>query len=150
MNWAKRKVQLSEAEDALAHAPLSETGHGVAVPMPFVDRSFYQKDFDTRTINHAIEKAPIKKVPIGELSAIQHSVKAPRVLQYLRDPDRTGAQLGDKHPKANTPIDHPVVIKYKGKKLLHDGHHRTTAHALMGDKDIEARVVDLDSLKKSA
>jgi len=38
----------------------------------------------------------------------------------------------------------PSVVKWKGKYILYDGHHRVTAAKLLGETEILAEVLDLD------
>jgi hypothetical protein len=140
-DWAERRSKSARALKRLGKLPVSETGKGAAVPLPYADRANYKKDFTNKQINAAIRHARVETVPIAGLHAIQHSVKADRVAQYIRDPDLRPP--GDLHPRAGTPVDHPVEIQYKGKRYLHDGHHRTTAAILEGKKRIQARVARL-------
>lgn len=148
--WADRRKETARAMDALARLPESETKHGSAVAWPFADRKEYQEHFDNKTINRAIRKAPVVRVPIGpgDLHSIQHSVKPKRVAQYIEDPGLRPP--GDLHPKAKTPTDHPVVVEYGGKRYLHDGNHRLTAMLLRGKKEADVRLVKLGEEKRSA
>jgi hypothetical protein len=142
-DWASQKSGLKRAERKLAELPESETKHGAAVPWPYADRSAYKGKHTNQEINARIKKAPIVRVPLKHLHAIQHSVKPERVDQYLRDPGQK--PLGAKHSKAGTPIDHPIVIKEKGRLYIHDGHHRLTADYLQGKRDADARLIDFDA-----
>lgn len=139
--WAARKVGKASAERRLARLPTSSTGRGDAVPFPFVDRAAIKDKHSNEEINAAIERAPVVDVKLSELHAIQHSVKPARVAQYIEDPAlRPPADL---HPQARTPVDHPVVLEVDGKKILWDGHHRSTAASLEGRKTIKARLAKL-------
>jgi hypothetical protein len=142
-DWAKRRAGVARAERRLAALPTSETGHGAAVPWPYVDRKEVHSSHSNEQINARIADAPVEDVPLDSLHAIQHSVKPARVEQYVRDPAMKPP--GELHDKARTPTDHPVVIKQGGKNILWDGHHRSTASYLRGDKTIRARVVDFDA-----
>lgn len=136
--WASRRA----AEKALAKLPESVTRHGVAVPFPYRDRQEYQRGLSNRQINEAIRKAPVERVPLEGLHAIQHSVKAPRVQQYIADPHLM--KPGTTNPKSKTPIDVPVVVERDGKRWIHDGHHRLTAEKLRGKTVARVRLVSLD------
>jgi len=140
-SWAHRKLAEDRAEELLSEVPESSTGHGCAVPFPYADREEYKALASNREINAKIKSAPIEDVSLKDLQAIQHSVKPARVKQYIHH--EGGAQIGELHPKAHTPVDHPVVVVANGKKYLHDGHHRATAAALRGEKTVKARVVRL-------
>jgi hypothetical protein len=140
--FARSRGSRQKAEQALARMPQSTTGHGTAVPFPYVDREAFKKAHDNATINAAIEKAHVTTVPLEGLHAIQHSVKPKRVLQYLDEPHlRPPADL---HPAAKTPVDFPVVMDWKGRRLIWDGHHRLTAAKLSGAKEANVRLVRFD------
>lgn len=141
-SFAKKRVSIKDAEKVLAHAPPSPTGHGALAPFPYADREEYKSKHSNEAINAAIKAAPVVSIPLKGLHAIQHSVKPEQVDRYLHDP--TLKYLGEKHPKARTPIDHPIVIQSGGKRYIHDGHHRATSALLRGDREFEARFVNLD------
>jgi len=138
--WAAQRQGEKPAERLLEQMPRSETDHGAKVPLPFADRKAIKDKHSNKEINKAIAKAPVKKVQIKDLYAIQHSVKPERVREYIRNPETIP---GKRHPEAHTPTDHPVVIRQGGKSYLWDGHHRVTARILRGKTDTNARVVDL-------
>jgi hypothetical protein len=142
-DWAAKKVSMQQAQRKLALMPKSETGRGAAVPFPFADRKVIHEAHSNEEINSAIKKAPVVDIPLQGLRAIQHSVKPHRVDQYLRDPGLRPP--GDLHNKARTPVDHPIIIQQGGKRYIWDGHHRTTASKLRGDKSVKARLVDFDA-----
>jgi hypothetical protein len=145
-DWAqaknpKEQAARHQAHQALREMPVSETGHGVAVPFPFIDRSIYKAHVSNREMNHRIRLAPHVEIPLKGLMSIQHSVK-PRLVDYYIDnpgPDPTRV-----HPKTGTPTDVPIIVQIGGKMLLYDGNHRTTAAWLRGEKQIVARFVNLD------
>lgn len=120
--------------------PPSETGHGLAVPFPFKDRTGYQAGRDNKQINAAIERAPIVTVPLAGLYAIQHSIRESKVLYHLEHPRSPGAL----HPDAGTPVDRPIVVQAGGVRYIHDGHHRLSADKLRGMQSAKVRLVDLD------
>jgi hypothetical protein len=146
-SWAHaRHPGRSEAKEKIERAPLSSTAHGKVVPFPYADKEEYKKDFSNSEINQAIDSAPKRSIPIAGLHAIQHSVKADRVQEYIDHPNIVPE--GQRHPVHRGVVDVPIIIQYKGKRYIHDGHHRTTGEMLLGKKDILARFVDLDSVKK--
>jgi hypothetical protein len=134
---AERKVQA---------LPLSKTGHGQRVPFPYAPRQAYKEDFTNQEINHAIENAPVKWIRIAGLHAIQHSIKADRVMEYIQHPDVI--REGQRNPVHKGLVDLPIVIQYQGLRFIHDGHHRTTAAWALGEKNVEARYVNLDAVEK--
>lgn len=140
--WARAQTTQSDAYKALDNLPESETLRGAAVPFPYADKTAYKSQHTNREINRAIENAPVERVPLNELHAIQHSVKADRVAQYIAHPDAVPA--GTRDPKHGGLIDKPIVVVSGGVLYLHDGHHRATAAKLRGEQTIEARVADLD------
>src|SRR5277367_6686128 len=89
-SWVTRRdPDRGNAQDKLAHLPLSETLHGKAVPFPFADKHAYKKHFSNQQINAAIESASKVDVPLDDLHAIQHSIKDDRVSEYLHyDPEK--------------------------------------------------------------
>lgn len=134
------------AKKRLEKMPMAKTAHGSRVPFPYADKAAYKDKFSNQEINHAIQSAPTRKVPLSKLHAIQHSVKPDRVKEYIDHPD--AVPEGQKHPTARTPTDLPIVVHSGGADYIHDGHHRATAELLMGARSIEARYVDLDALEK--
>jgi hypothetical protein len=141
--WAgRRDARKVAAKAKLARMQTSSTGHGVAHPFPVADKDVYKAKHTNEEINGAIDKAPIKDVPLAKIHAIQYSVKPGRVLTFIDRPDAVPPGYHD--PEHGGIVDEPVVIKQDGKMYLHDGHHRATAAALMGDKTVKARLVDFD------
>jgi len=144
--WIKRRANVDRADRAralLARLPESVTKHGVTHGMPVVDKGVVKRAHPNEEINARIDSAPVRDVPIADLHAIQYSVKPGRVLTFIDDPDAVPTGLHD--PNHGGIVDAPIVIKQGGKKLLWDGHHRTVAAKLMGDKTIKARYVDFDA-----
>lgn len=121
--------------------PPSETGHGVAVPFPFRDRSEYKSLHSNREINQRIRSAPIVDIPMKGLFSVQHSVKPKLVSYYI---DHGGPMEGRVHPKTGTPQDYPIILQQNGVRWVYDGNHRTTAAYLRGEKSIQARFVNFD------
>lgn len=113
----------------------------VVVPFPFRDRDEVKQDVDNEEINEGINEAPVVYVPLRDLHAIQHSVDPKCVAAYIEN----GGEVpeGTLSPKSGVPVDRPIVLLYKGIEYLWDGHHRATAMLLMGEEDVEARLVVL-------
>jgi hypothetical protein len=141
-SWAHvRDPATEDAKRRLAELPESETDHGKRVPWPVADKSAIKSHFSNTEINTAIRKAPKKTVSLEGLHAIQHSVKAKHVADYIDHPNLMPEDA--QHNAAKVPVDVPTIIRYAGKSFLWDGHHRSVAQWLLGAKSIEARVVDL-------
>jgi hypothetical protein len=141
LDWSRRRREVDTASERLGKLPVSETRHGAAVPFPYRDRGAYKAGHTNKEINRRIQTAPVERVPLRGLHAIQHSVKPRRVEQYIRDPELRGH--GDKHPGAGTPTDYPIVIQQDGVRYIHDGHHRLTAKELEGKGYARVRLVHL-------
>lgn len=141
--WAAKQGERSPEQAISLLRSYAVGSDTAAVPLPFVDRGFYEQTIGNRELNEKIRQAPIVDIPISCLTAIQHTVRASRVEQYIRDPKLTKA--GSMNPKSRTPIDVPVVVKLGGKCFLHDGNHRTVARVLLGCRSIKGRMVDLDA-----
>lgn len=142
--WARANGgRLAEARAALDAMPPREGKPGwVEPPMPYVDRAWYKSRFTNRQINRAIGEAPVVSVPLEGLRKIQRSVSKERVLQYISHPGMARGSVG----RAGNPTNVPIIVKYRGLRLTHDGHHRCVAAMLEGKKKIRARLVDLDAL----
>lgn len=139
--WAQAvDTGVSRAKLLADMLPPSETGHGSAVPFPFLDRKGYQAGRTNKEINAAIHEAPKTIVPLEGLHAIQHSVKPEKLRYHLEHPRASGVF----HPDAGTPVDLPVIIQANGIKYIHDGHHRLTVDKLRGMKSARVRLVDFD------
>ena len=149
--WVKKRDPArNEAKNKLDDLPRSVTAHGKAVPFPFADKNDYKKVFNNKVINSAIESASKKSVKLSSLHAIQHSVKDKRVTEYLDYPVDRLIPEGTRDPKHRGLIDTPIVIHFKGKKYIHDGHHRLTAEKLAGKTHSLVRYVDLDNIIPSS
>lgn len=141
-----RSPARDEAKRKLAALPLAKNGKGKAVPFPFADKQVYKKDFSNQEIKDAIASAPERTIPLDGIYSIQHSVQAPRVARYIDHPHVIPE--GQRHPSHRGPIDHPIVIQYKGVRFAHDGNHRLTAAKLSGARSAVVRFVDLDRVEK--
>lgn len=122
------------------------TPNGKRVPFPYATRNVIKLDFTNEEINAAIDAAPLKTVPIVGLHAIQHSVKGPRVDEYIDHPHVIPE--GQRSPKSKTLVDVPIVIQYHHIRFLWDGNHRTVAMWARGRKEITVRYVNLDADEK--
>lgn len=112
------------------------------VPFPDVAHADYLAMVRGRGIARLVDDAPVERVPLASLTAIQRSVNAERLEQHLDDPDLVPA--GARKHGSGMLKDAPVVVRLGGKSYLHDGHHRATAALLRGETHVRARVVDLD------
>lgn len=85
--------------------------------------------------------APVEEVPLDRLRGVQRGVRRDKLISYLNSG-------GDAEPgKASDngyPRDLPIVVRTGGRLYIHDGHHRLTAHWLLGDEAAKARVVTID------
>lgn len=138
--------EIDEAIKRLDALPLSSTGHGSAVPWPVVDKKIYKDHFSNIELNQAIENAPVRVIPLKDLHAIQHSVKPRQVANYIKHPNQI--PQGQRHPEHGGLVDIPIVMQYKNRRYIHDGHHRLTAAHLMGERHHVARLVNLDTMVK--
>lgn len=136
--WVERRVGTAGALARLVDMP--EAKHGKAVPFGFRDLREYKDDATNRDLNRLINApAPIREVKLNELHAIQHSVNADRVKQYILDPAMQPS--GARNPRHNGLVDYPIVIEHKGVLYIHDGHHRLTADFLKGHATAMVRYV---------
>jgi hypothetical protein len=128
-------------------------GPNVATPLRFVDRKAYEALIGNRELNALIEAAPILQVPVASLVAIQHTINAERVAQYIQKLNLR--RRGMRDPVHGGLIDLPIVVHLGdaigysggvvgGTNYLHDGHHRVCAAKLLGARLETVRYVDLD------
>lgn len=147
--WScSKSPKLAEAKRQLDAMPAASTGRGVEVPFPYADRSGYKNDpaRSNTEMKELIDNAPVKKVPLEGLHAIQHSVQPRQVLSYVREPDMVPPGARDQFHGG--PIDLPIIVHKKGTRYIYDGHHRITAAKLTGRSTVEARYVDLDDVER--
>lgn len=98
----------------------------VKVPLPFKDRLKAYGDLTYKQVHAAVMGSVVKDVPIAILRSTQQTVGSEMVAAYSRGEGKT-----DKPP---------IVIEYKGRHYIHDGHHRTTNAVQSGERTIRARV----------
>lgn len=142
--WLDRISRTSRTpEQALSLLRSWPGGPNVATPMRFIDREAYESLMGNRELNALIDAAPTVMVPLANLVAIQHTVNAERVAQYIQNPKLRRRGLRD--PVHGGLIDLPIVIRLNGISYIHDGHHRTVASKLLGANYELVRFVDLDA-----
>ena len=113
----------------------------VAVPFPVEDHAAYVARIKGARIFKRAEDAPVRDVPLTDLSSIQASVGRTRLIAHALDPRFTPP--GTRSPENGGLVDLPVLVKADGLTYIHDGHHRATAAALRGEPTVKARVVTL-------
>jgi hypothetical protein len=91
---------------------------------------------------HWHAKGEIRPVPLGggNVYATQPRVTKRGVDAYLNDPGRKSGSGRPNYP-AN---DRPIFVKHHDDYYTLDGHHRTAAAMLRGDKQVEGHVYDAD------
>jgi hypothetical protein len=143
--WAyARDPKVGKAKLRAVAMPESPTKHGKLVPFPYKDaKQTYLKDFSNKEINAAIEAAPIRRISLKGLHAIQHSVTVDRLEDYIAHPDIVPP--GQRHPEHRGKVDVPIVVQYKRVRYVHDGHHRLTAKLLTGETHDDVRFANLDA-----
>lgn len=128
--------------------PESVTGKGLAVPFPYVGRETFKRAFSVGEINAAIDSAPKEVVALGDLHAIQHSVREERLRAYIEHRYQELIPEGQRHYGHGGVVDTPIVVKRGGRLTIWDGHHRLTAEWLLGEAEAEVRLADLDGLAR--
>lgn len=139
--WVARAQERSP-EQAIALLRAAAPAIAGAVPWRFIGREAVHEAIGNRELNAMIAAAPIRQVQLADLVGIQHTIHAPRVEQYIRDPDMA---KGEVNPKTGTPADLPIVVHLGGFNYLWDGNHRSVAAFFLGKTQIAARYVDLDA-----
>jgi ParB-like nuclease family protein len=138
----ERAARTPEMALALLRA-IPGSGETIPVPLRFIDRAGYQKVIGNREMNARIDAAPIHTVPLDSLVAIQHTVLRKQVEHYIETDGRV--RRGTKHSDHGGVVDLPIVVRCGGTSYLFDGHHRVTAHKLLGARLVRCRYVDLDA-----
>lgn len=141
-SWASSMKANPVLTKAKALTPSLKPG-SVQVPFPVTARSEYLKKIKGAGVWKRSEDAPIRKVPLSSLNAIQRGVNVERLHAHLEDPHLI--PKGTRAPGHGGLIDYPLVVHVDGKNFAHDGHHRLTGSWLRGQKDATVRYVDLDS-----
>lgn len=85
--------------------------------------------------------AEVEDVPLAELTGVQRGVDRRKLRTYVK---AGGDAPEGKASDSGYPRDLPIVVRCRGKLYVHDGHHRLTAHALLGDRTARARVVSAE------
>lgn len=144
--WAKANAGAEDRTKSRLQALMPGGGYGTAeVPFPKVARDDYVKAIQGAGVyKRALDVKP-SRVPLAALTAVQRTVNAERLEKHLGDPNLIPKGTKGDHRGL---VDHPTVVRLGGKHYIHDGHHRATAALVRGDKDILARVVDLDAVMK--
>lgn len=141
--WLDRTSRATRSpQQALALLRSWPGGPNVATPLRFVDRKVYEDRIGNRELNALIDAAPVEQVPVASLVAIQHTINAERVAQYVQKINLR--RRGTRDPRHGGLIDLPIVVRIGGTNYLHDGHHRVTADKLLGARLVTVRYVDLD------
>ncbi len=139
--WARRSVVDRLGVRIRAMEPGARPGTAL-VPFPRIDAGEYKKLVRGKRISERAEKAPVRPVPLAELTAIQRTVNLERLEQHARDPKLN--RPGLRSPGHGGLVDLPIVVRQGGKSFLHDGHHRSVGALLRGERSVRARVVDLE------
>jgi predicted ABC-type ATPase len=79
------------------------------------------------------QSQPVTNVNVADLRPVQSGVIASVITKLMDDMEVNGY-------KKNMPVD---VIKFNGKYVLLEGHHRATAWGLLGNDTVPAKVLDL-------
>lgn len=115
-----------------------------SIPVPFDstdDReNIYTKVLPRPAFISAVDKAPVKKIPIDGLVATQPTVAEKGVEGYMRGEKASPGRRND----VGLLTDKPLVVQRDGVRYIHDGHHRLTADKLEGKQEAEVRLLDLD------
>lgn len=87
-------------------------------------------------------KGEIRQVPLhgGNVYATQARVTKHGLNHYLDNPDHKSGSGRPNYP-AN---DRPIFVHHQGNYYTLDGHHRTAAAMVRGDKSVEGHVYDAD------
>ena len=110
-------------------------------PLPKNGASNYAKHLREQLTKH--NDKTISQVPLDELHGQKTKLKM-TTMRHLGttypDPKWMEADNAYQHAK------YPVVVKYNGKKTIHDGHHRATFAKLAGHKKLTSHYIDMDAL----
>lgn len=141
--WAGTAMTDDAAERRVAMMLPGDAPGTIKVPFPVEDGAAYRTLIRGGGVSQATHKAPLGKLPLKGLTAIQKTVNRERLQAHLRDPNLIPkGTLGSGHGGI---IDLPVVVQKSGTYYIHDGHHRATAAFARGDEYLVARLVDLDA-----
>jgi hypothetical protein len=145
-DWAMQpEAQEIPVDDYRSKIAEMEPGdHLGTVRHPFrtIDREAYLAAIRGAGVAKRTQSAPIAKIRLSDVVAIQGSVNAERLGHHLDEPRLY--QQGARAPGHGMVVDLPVIVKKNGMYFVHDGHHRLTARHLRGLDTAKVRLVDLD------
>ncbi len=131
--------QQSALDELAASRPIP----GRAWLIPTGLRRASKHDYGNRVTQSMRERASVRDVPIANLHAIQSGVSSAKLRGLIHHPevfDRPGHKTA-----GGLDDDLPIVVDYRGKIYLHDGHHRVVAQRMLGRDVVKARVVKIDA-----
>ncbi len=139
--WAQ--AEFAPPEERLEYLPPAGLDGKAMHPFKLIDRDAYLESVKGAGIAKLSHSAPIALVNLSDLVGIQGSINPERVGHHLADPYLY--KQGAKAPGHGMLVDRPVVVRKNGLLLIHDGHHRLTAHHLRGLTTAKVRFIDLDA-----
>lgn len=139
--WAAQ--EFAPPESRLDMLPPDGADGSVKHPFRTIERESYLASIKGSGIARRSQTAPIALVNMSDLIAIQGTVNRERVGHHLDDPYLYAP--GAKSQNSGMLVDRPVVVRKNGMLLIHDGHHRLTAHHLRGIATAKVRFIDLDT-----
>jgi len=80
-------------------------------------------------VSEAVKNQPTQSVPLNKLGTLQPQVAVSKLKNFSKEAP---------------PVS---VVKWRGKMILIDGNHRVSSAWVSGEKDIKAKVLDLDDPK---
>ncbi len=137
MDRASTRGPADAAAERLGELPKTGRPGWVRHPFPVASSDAY----GGRVTRDAAESADVREVPLDRLEGVQRHVSERKVRDYL---ERDGKAPEGARDQNGYPRDLPIVVETGGRLLIHDGHHRMTAQALLGHESAEARVVPIE------
>jgi hypothetical protein len=122
-------------------------GGGVPVPLdlaPPERRASYLAMLSHDEFVRQVDQAPIVSMPIDSIHATQPTVDGDVVESMVEDPPTPGT--GRKNDFGLL-TDYPLVVRFDGEDLLHDGHHRIAAAVERDEDEAQVRLLDLDEVR---
>lgn len=120
INAALQLYALDDGEDGMAKTPFPWDQNAMSNLRPDQTPRFLAALTDT-------DRLPVKTISLNSLVALQNRV----------DPDKVQSMID------NEPDKIPVVVRFNGRNVIADGHHRLAAHLLTGRKTAPVRFADL-------